>query len=389
LLPEPFGYELAGEVCGERYAPASEGIPETDGVWNTDLAGEVAERLAGQVRDVGFRYEIGGEHNKEYRKKFFCIFFLMKTRSFNLRAFRIANDNISKSSNGIKNMLSKKLKGSVSQDRRMLINENDNEEDLLSDFDSNHNCFHGVIFRICPSDAVQNIPNDFFQKEKISITELDDISPEKTNVCKDHYYFSVNDKFLVTNLQKNITISRLQVYINWLLREERAERLFEFAPILIKPENVKLSELKNITFKDTSIHKEIVSQNNSGGIGKKSFDIAKSLLSKLLNDPQDINMFEKIEENQIISAELLIKFSKPRNMSKEDYDKIAGAFVKPISDTDDVIFTTKEGNKITAAALQKTKPIEIELTEQKKINEKQLQQEMEKFLKELQNEESH
>jgi hypothetical protein len=312
----------------------------------------------------------------------------MKTKSFNLRAFRIANNDISKHGRGIKNMLSKKLKGSVSQDRRMLINSNGKEEDLLSDFESSYNCFHGVIFRICPSDAVQNIPNDFFQKEKISITELDGVGSEKANVCKDHYYFSVNDRFLVTDLRKDTTIIRLQTYINWLLKEERAEQSFEFTPIITKPENTKISDLKNIIVKDTSIHKDIALRNDNS-IGKKSFDIARSLLSKLLNNPNDIDMFGKIEENQIISAELLIKFSKPRKMSKEDYDKIAGALIKPISDTDDVIFTTRDGNKITAAELQKIKHVEIELTEQKKINEQQLQQEMEKFLKELQDEDSY
>ena len=309
----------------------------------------------------------------------------MAPKNINLRAFSIANDDIAQSNSGLQKILSDKLQGSVLQDRRMLLNQDDCEEDLISDFNNNTNFVYGVILRICPSDTVQNIPNDYLQKEKISITELDSISSEKTNVCKYHYYFALNDKFVVTNLQRNITIDRLQTYINYLLEKERGTRLFEFTPVITEPEETKLSEIKNIVVKDTKIHTDIVSQNNENSIGRKSFNIAKYWLSDFIND---VDTLKTIEENQIISAELLIKFSKPRKMSKEDYEKTMGALLKPMSDTDDVTFVTKRGNKIKATDLQKIKSVDIELTDSGKISEIQLQQAMEKFLQELQNEKS-
>jgi len=309
----------------------------------------------------------------------------MATKKFNLRAFDIANNHISKSSSGIKNMLSKKLKGSLSQDRRIKISEEDTEEDVLSDYDdSNRNFFYGVIFRICPSDTVLDIPDDLFRKRKFSITELNNISSKNKNAHKGHYYFLLNDKFLVTTLPKNITIIRLQRYVNRLLGVEK-EPIFEFTPSIAEQKNAKLSELKNIIIKD--IHKDTIGESKDS-IGKKTINIAKSVLSKLL-PPNDIETLSIIEDNQIISAELQIKFSKPQKMSKEDYEKTMGAIIKPISDLDAVVFTTKEGNKITAGDFHKMKTIEIELTEDKKINENQLKQEMEIFLKEVQDDSSN
>ena len=309
----------------------------------------------------------------------------MIPKTINLRAFRIANNNIAKSYSGIKNILSTKLNGSVAQDRRMLINRDDEEEDLVSDFNSNANCVYGVILRISPTKNVPNIPDDYLKKEKITITELNSVELGTTNIYKHHYYFSLSDKFLVTNLQGNLPITRLQTYINWFLEKERGTELFEFTPVITEPKETKLSDLKNIVVRDSKIHKDVISQNEES-FGKKLLTISNSLLSTFISDSETL---KQIEENQIISAQLLIKFSKPKNMSKKDYEKALGAFLKPVSETDDISFTPKKGNKIRGTDLLKVKPVEIELTDSGKISENQLQQEMEKFLQELQNEDSN
>jgi hypothetical protein len=269
----------------------------------------------------------------------------MAVKNINLRAFRIANDDISKSSSGIKKMLLKKLAGKPTDVKRMKLNNEDSEEDLIAYFEDHSSHFYGIMLRMCPSGDLKSIPNSFLQKEKFLITELDDVIIEKNNIRKNHYYFSLNDKFLVTNLSKNITISCLQTYINWILKEERGDRLFEFTPMITELadelKDTKLSDLKSITVKDKSVHKGTALQNKNS-VGKKSFNIATSLIDALVDDSITL---EKIKESKIISAELLIKFSRPKEMSKEDYEKTMGAFLKPVSDPEDFVFTTKNGNK--------------------------------------------
>ena len=93
---------------------------------------------------------------------------------------------------------------------------------------------------------------------------------------------------------------------------------------------------------------------------------------------------KQILDEEIVSAELVLKISKKKNKAKET-EKALSSFLKPISDTDGIELKTKNG-RVTAADIFKTKLVSIELTESKHISELQLFQEMEKFLSELSHE---
>ena len=73
-------------------------------------------------------------------------------------------------------------------------------------------------------------------------------------------------------------------------------------------------------------------------------------------------------------------------MTKKDYEKTMGILLKPISETDDVVFIGKDGRKIKGTDLLRIKPVKINKTETGNIEENDLQTEMKTFLKELQNE---
>ena len=92
------------------------------------------------------------------------------------------------------------------------------------------------------------------------------------------------------------------------------------------------------------------------------------------------------EPNKILSAQLLVKFTKPRKMEEEDYEKLLGAYMKPISDADGVTFKLKNGKKITGSNILRTKNVEIEMIDDVRISEPALIQEMEEFLRELNSE---
>ena len=85
-------------------------------------------------------------------------------------------------------------------------------------------------------------------------------------------------------------------------------------------------------------------------------------------------------DNKILSAQLLVKFTKPRKMEEEDYEKLLGAYMKPISDADGVTFKLKNGKKITGSNILRTKNVEIEMIDDVRISEPALIQEMEEFL---------
>ena len=183
----------------------------------------------------------------------------------------------------------------------------------------------------------------------------------------------------ITNLQGNLPIKRLQVYLNWFLSAERGSKLYEITPKIVDNIETKLADIKKIIVKDSSVNFNQEKDNQE----HKIFKLSREAFAALFNDT---NTLEDIIEQNIISAELSIKFKKPKKMSGEDYQKIMGAYMKPISETDDISFSTKKHGKIKGSDVLKVKTVSIELTESDMINQPQLYQEMEKFLSELQNE---
>ena len=221
------------------------------------------------------------------------------------------------------------------------------------------------------------IPDDFLEHEQITISELekDDESGQKMRF-KENYYFFMNDSFLVTNFQANTHIKRFQTYINWLIQNERVDILYEFTPRVNSVEKIPLSEIKNIEVKDSAIYSD-----DSDKVHRNSLlTIKDDFLKHFLNDVKD---FDEIIKQQVVSAQLLLKFNKPKEMKKEDYERVMGAYLKPITETDDVTFVTKKGKRINGTDLIMTKDVIIELTESKMISEEQLFQEMELYIKEI------
>lgn len=309
-----------------------------------------------------------------------------KIKNVKLRAFSISNYEIDKKDSGLMELLNSTLSGSIAKDRKMRLNPDDpqNEEDLISDYSSRNNiCVEGAVLRIASSGDIPNIPDDYLDKEKITIMDLDSIKLQSSIVYKTHYYFSLNNTHLVTNLQGNIPIKRFETYINWFLEDVRGGQFFELIPCTIPTPETKLSDLTNMVFKNNTVGDTFETKSQAAFVKSKVGNLGAELLRLFINDTEKLQM---LKDAQIISAELLIKFSKPSKMKKEDYEKLMGLYLKPFAETDDVVFTTKKGIKVKGSDILRTKVVNIELTDSNKISEPQLFQEMEKFLRELKDE---
>lgn len=310
------------------------------------------------------------------------------TKTLKLRAFSLVNMDINHNESNLLALLSNKLKDSVMNDRRMPINPDDpqHEEDLIANFDlrmKGNDCIMiaGTMLRIASVEDIPNITDDILNKQKVDIETLESIKSDSKVIYKSHYYFAVNNNFLVTTLPANRTITAYQTYINEYLKDVREDRLYEFSPLLTKSEKVKFSDVKSIKIgsKDYNIGDASRKDRNSPLFVKRITNVAKDILKNIMEESKDL---KQILDEEIVSAELVLKFSKRKNKAKETA-KALSAFLKPISETDGIELTTKEGGKITASDVLKTKLVSIELTESKHISEAQLFQEMEKFLSEL------
>jgi len=298
-------------------------------------------------------------------------------KNITLRSFFIENDDIKSTTSELHKLLSTKLTGSLVQNRGMILNAEDKnqESDLVADYNIvPNNYVSGTVIRICPTEGLKSIPDTYLQKERFAFNDLDSLKNGSENAIKDHYYFLLNDNYLITNLLGNRTISRFESYINWYLENVREKKLFTFKPLTTPPPETKYSDLQNVIIKDS-----LVPNNDDTNGDKKRYLIPDNILKLIIND---VPLLNEIKEKQIVSASLLIKFSKPKKMTKKEYEKIMGAFMKPISDTDDIVFKTKKGT-FKGSEILKTKIVQIELTDSGLISEKDLMIQMEKFLKEI------
>jgi len=310
---------------------------------------------------------------------------MSKPKIFKLRAFVIENNNINQNESDVYDKIVEKLNNSLAKDRRMLLNVDDpsREEDLICDYDiSSENYINGAMLRIAPSNDVVNIPDNLFNEQKIVLNDLDRLEINNEIIYKDHYYFMFDNKFLITSLQGNTTITRFQTYINWLLQDLRGSNLYEFTPKVTFQPSLKMYDLKSMKVKDPAINQNI-DETDESNVYTKLKNIPLQLLKDFVTDARSL---DNVILSEIISAELLIKFSKPKKMSKEEYQRSMGAFMKPISDTDNIALYPKKGRPISGTDILKIKEVSIETTDSGRISENQLTQEMEKFLKELINE---
>jgi hypothetical protein len=295
----------------------------------------------------------------------------MAPKNFKLRAFKVENHRIDSSESNVMDLLGEHLSETVANDRRMVLNEKDSDQDLICNYNIiNQNYIWGSMLRISPSNEVLDIPDSYFAEEKINLQDLETLKDQGQIVYKSHYYFLLTNRYLITTLPGNITISRFQTYINWFLTSLRDELLYEFTPMVIIPPIYQLRALSKIAIQDPIIEVE-----NE----EKKF-LSLSYLKDLFSD---LESFDETKISEIVSAELLLKFKKPSKMTKQDYQGALGAYMKPISDTDNVTFYPKSGSPVKGSEILRVKPVKVERLESNNISENDLTQQMELYLSEI------
>lgn len=330
-----------------------------------------------------------------------------KPKTVKLRAFKIENHDISKSSSPAKQQVLAKLTSTTTvKERCMILNSDDpkKEQDLISYYqtsDTSGSVFCNMM-RVTPSEGVEKIPDLLFEKPSFTMNDLQNANIDTSVVCKNHFYFCMNDKFLVTNLPLNKTISSLQTYVCWLANNE----LIEFTPMIVKNKQTQLKDLELMSIKDQSPIKNMDNvseeeehsendENKATGTSVATTEEknTKISLSATVIDaiksiiPSSIPNFKEIVDKQIVSAELLIKFNKPRDMDEEDYARILGATLKPVSDLDNIVFKRKDGRRdVKGKDLLKIKNVLIDVTESGKLVDQKVFQEMSKYLIEIESE---
>lgn len=239
-----------------------------------------------------------------------------------------------------------------------------------------------MMLRIIPAANGGVIDSRLFTQQTITIAEVNTGNPDQSQY-KDHYYFAINNNYLVTNLSGSYSIDRLQTYINWLLGPVRGTKLYEFNPVTKLPEGIRLSEIKGIEFSGGASTQAITAgiTNSESTTSIKMQELTTAILDKIFSDT---SQFSEVERDQIITAKLLLTIkSRPKEMAQEDYQRVMGAVTRQITNDSGIAVIAKNGNKYTGEAVKVVRDVVVEKTTGNRIVEEQLKQKMELFLSEL------
>lgn len=311
---------------------------------------------------------------------------MKNTSKVKLRAFIITLKDMNKTS--LLDDLSTKLDNTNnSLDRMMPMNpsSSDEEFDLCCNYDKSNEFgaehLFGTMLRIKRSNEVGNISDDLLSKKKFSVQDFINGNDHKSSyVNVNRFYFLIQYEYLICNLSGNRNIkSSFETYVNWLLNTQ----FYIFTPKLILPKEIKLTDLKEI-----SLNSGIERSSEKGVYHDeklKLISLGNKLLSLILSDHAEL---KDIEENDIITAKLILRIKKPRGMSKEDFQKEYGTFLKNINDSDAITFTDKKGRKFNGSKIERTKTTDISITDDGSLDEKQMRLDMLRFIDEIKNDDT-
>lgn len=306
-------------------------------------------------------------------------------KKIKLRSFGLSNTNLIQNGTGIIACLNSALpEDSTANSRRMMLNAQDGDEDLLSFYSFLRDRYlFGMMLRIIPVENGGFISDDLFSNNTISIADLEQ-GADNGFQYKDHYYFMLSDRFVVTNLSGSYSIDRFQTYINWLTENHR-NSIFDMNPVTKLPDGVRVSDIKSIEF--AGVRAVNVEPNSEPAVVTKMREITSDVLSMLFGDTEEL---DNIRGEDLVSAKLLLKIRKrPADMAEEDYTRAMSAMTRQITNDSGIAIKTRQGGTYTGEAVKDVKEVDVELTENDRLNEQQLKQLMEQYLQDLESRDNH
>ena len=306
----------------------------------------------------------------------------MSTKSINLRAFEIVNSSVTQAHSDLFQKLKNRLNSSIVTDRAMLLNMSDKssqEQDLISFYEAQDGLdmpVFCVLLRASIDDNAQHIDKALFKQNTFKIDDIKDNPLGPGVIYKRHFYFTAHKNPIVTTLPGNITIKGLQTYLNWFLND-----LYEINPKINSKKISELSDIENIKVRDPINAQSEGEHEKTHILTRMLRHLSREAVRNFITDTPNISE-EQLE--QMVSAELLLKFRRPKKNDPEALKKAYSAILKPVADLDN--YQVKRRNSSTIRSGQdivETTLVSIEKLEKKRINEQQLEQEMRKYIIEL------
>lgn len=264
---------------------------------------------------------------------------------------------------------------SAASDRLMPLNKVESDKsDLISDFDNVNNgkMIAGTCLRIVNSKDVPIITEDMLKQNQFKVSTINPHAKDKEKTCLDYFYFCLSDDKLIVTLDARSSIGRFETYVNWLLNTKDLGEVISFTPT-IDEEKISANDIKKITINNT-FNLEVGNKSKvSESIQSKLYNLSGDILNSLFSATDSL---KDLMDANICSANLVIKFSKPRSMGEDEYKrKTAGTILKHLDNPDGIRFQAN-GKKMMGSQVLKTEIIEIDCDDNGVVSEQAVYQEM-------------
>ena len=300
---------------------------------------------------------------------------MSSTKRITFRYFDVEYKGLTSSSSLVAR-LSGKLTSSA-KDRMMPLNKQESSEsDLISDFSigGKNRFIMGTMLRIVQSSEAPIITDDMLKQESFKVSSINSEATEREKTCLDFFYFCMSDEHIVVTLKSNKSINRLETYVNWILDTSESGEHVSFNPE-IDVDSLSAADIKKITV--GSSFDFSVKDGSPGVKGEvvktKLLDVTSEVFNTIFLETASL---DDLMNANICSANLIIKFTKPRGMDEDEYKrKTAGAILKPLENPNNITFQGKE-KRIKGSSVLKTEEVEVECLENGAVSEQEVYQKM-------------
>ena len=195
------------------------------------------------------------------------------------------------------------------------------------------------MMRLKPAKEIKALPDDYMKLPELSEEQLKEIQEVAgKTICSGIFHFLIMGDFLITDLPQIQNISVFEKYINRFLGDAE----YYFRPYLHR-KDLRLNDISKVVFKESFAP---MPQNDNNPVSIQQ--PVRKLFRYISPEVKGLN---KILASNIVSANMVISFEKPRKMKQQDYNKQLGAILAPIQNLENVYFTLRSGMKIQGSDL--------------------------------------
>ena len=294
-------------------------------------------------------------------------------KSITFRYFDVDYKSLTASSSLVGRLIAKL--SSAASDRMMPLNKVESDKsDLISDFENvgKGTMIAGTCLRIVNSKDVPIITEEMLKQNQFKVSTINPHAKDKEKTCLDYFYFCLSDEKLIVTLDARSGISRFETYVNWLLNTKDTGDSINFTPT-VDEEQVSVNDIKKITI-DNAFNLDVSEKiSEKQDIKSKLYSLSGDILNTLFSGTDS---FKEMMDANICSANLVIKFSKPKSMDEDEYRrKTTGTILKHLDNPDGIRFQAN-GKKIKGSQILKTELVEVDCDENGIVSEQAVYQQM-------------